>query len=59
MLPKTNKILPSFRESSSNCPLMIVASMCSMLSEIKHLHKEKPKVTTNMSNKRKCGKMKR
>ena len=32
MLPKINKMLPNFRGSISDCPLIIVASMCSILS---------------------------
>ena len=32
MLPKMNKMLPIFRESLSNCSLIILASMHSMLS---------------------------
>ena len=52
MLPKMNKMLPTFHESSSDCSLMIMASMFSMLSlqSRNNLHKKKPKVRTNMSN---------
>ena len=32
MLSKMNKMLPTFRESSSDCPLMIVTSVHSVLS---------------------------
>ena len=61
MLPKMNKILRNFRESLSNCPLMIVVFMCSMLflQSRNNLHKEKPKVRTNVSNEGRCIKMKR
>ena len=48
-------MLPNFREISSNYPL-IVASMHSMpaLQTRDNLHKEKPKVRTNVSNEGKC-----
>ena len=61
MLPKMNKMLPNFRESSSNCPLMIVASIRSILSlqSPNNLHKKKPKIRTNVSNEGKRVKMKR
>ena len=32
MLPRMNKMLPTFRKSSLDCSLMILASMHSMLS---------------------------
>ena len=54
MLPKMNKILPTFHETSSDCSLMImiVASIHSMLSlrSRNNLHIKKSKVRTNMSN---------
>ena len=54
MLPKMNKILPTFHETSSDCSLMImiVASMHSMLSlqSRNNLYKKEPKVRTNLSN---------
>ena len=45
-------MLPTFHENSSDCSLMIVASMHSMLSlqPRNNLYKKKPKVRTNMSN---------
>ena len=61
MLPKMNKMLPIFRESSSDCPLMIVVSMQSMpsLQSRNNLHKKKSEIRTNASNKGKCVKMNR
>ena len=61
MLSKMNKMLPTVHESSSDCPLMIVASMHSMLSlqPRSNLHKKKTKVRTNMSNGDKYVKMNR
>ena len=60
MLPRMNKMLPIFRESSSDCSLMIVTSMYSMLSlqSRNNLHKKKPKVKINMSNESKYVKVK-
>ncbi|KAK1117212.1 hypothetical protein K0M31_016908 [Melipona bicolor] len=60
MLPRMNKILPTFRESLSDCSLMIVTYMHSMLSlqPRNNLHKKKPKVKTNMSNEDKYVKVK-
>ena len=54
-------MLPTFRESSSDCTLMIVTFMHSMLSlqPRNNLHKNKPKVKTNVSNEGKYIKMKR
>ena len=59
MLSKMNKILPNFRKSSSNCPLMIVATIRSMifLQSRNNLHKEKSKVRTNVLNEGKRVKM--
>ena len=58
MLSKMNKMLPTVHESSSDCPLMIVASMHSLQSR-SNLHKKKTKVRTNMSNGDKYVKMNR
>ena len=54
-------MLPNFRQRISDCPLIIVASMCSILSlkSRNNLHKKKTKVRTNMSNEGKRVKMKR
>ena len=56
MLSKMNKIFKVHQ-----CPLMIVPSMHSMLSlqSRNDLHKEKPKIRTNVSNEDKRVKMKR
>ena len=61
MLPKMNKILPTFHEGPSECSLMSMASMYSMpsLQSRNNLHKKKPKVRTNMSNEDKYAKVKR
>ena len=60
MLPKINKMLPNFHESISDCPSIIVASMCSIFSvESGNNLQIKPKVRTNISNEGKCVKMKR
>ena len=60
MLPRMNKMLPTFRESS-DCSLMVVVSMHSILSlqSKKNLHKKKPKVRINISNEGEYVKMKR
>ena len=59
MLPKMNKMYPNVHKSSSNCPLMIVASIHSMvfLQSRNNLHKEKSKVRTNVLNEGKRVKM--
>ena len=61
MLPKINRMLSNFHESSSNCPSMVVSFVRSMLSlqSRNNLHKKKPKVRTNMLNKGIRVKMKR
>ena len=45
MFPRMNKMCPNFHESSSDCELMIVASMHSMLSlqSINNLHRKTQK----------------
>ena len=59
MLSRMNKMLPTFRGNSSDCSLVMVASMHSMLSlqPRNNLHKKEPKVRTNMSNEGKHVKM--
>ena len=61
MLPRMNKMLPTLHENSSDCSLMIVASMLSVLSlqPRNNLHKKKPNVRKNMSNEGKYVKVKR
>ena len=53
-------MLPTFRESSSDCSLVIVEFMHSILSlqPRNNLHRKKPKVRTNMSNEGKYVKVK-
>ena len=60
MLPRMSKILPTFRKSSSECSLIIMASMHSIpsLQPRNNLHKKKPKVRTNILNEGKYVKVK-
>ena len=52
MLPRMNKMLPTFRKNSSDCSLMVMASMYSMISlqSRNDLHRKETKIKTNMSN---------
>ena len=55
-----NKMLPTFRENSSECSLTIVTSMHSMLSlQLKSNLQKETKVRTNMSNEGKYAKVNR
>ena len=57
MLPRMNKMLPTFRESSSDYRLMIVAFVLSL--QPRNNLQKKPEVRTNMSNKSKYAREKR
>ena len=57
MLPRMNKMLPTFREISSDYRLMIVAFVLSL--QPRNNLQKKPEVRTNMSNKSKYAREKR
>ena len=61
MLRRMNKMLPIFRECSSDCPLIIVAmlSLFYLRNQGITCTKKKPKVRTNISNEGKYVKVKR